>query len=106
MNNENAVRYEVIDKVTEVVSPVERYETGDDGLTVHLADGTPILFTRVAEGGNELDFENELYAIRIVGTHEELDGTGTVEVKEEGIVTTDETVVDTTTEEVVPTVTE
>lgn len=115
----NATKYEVINKVTEEVTAVDRYETGAEGLTVHLPDGTPLLFTRINEGGNELDLENADYAIRIVDTHEELDGTGTVEVTEAGIVTNDtgaedvaletvtiETTTETVAEEVAPTVTQ
>lgn len=86
-------QYEVINKVTEEVTPVTNYEAGNETVTVHLPDGTPVVFSNT---GNVGDLQNDTYAIREVGTHSQPDGTGTVEVTESGIEN-----VDTPAEEVV-----
>lgn len=104
----NATQYEVINKVTEEVTPVTGYEAGNETMTVHLPDGTPIVFSNT---GNVGDLQNDTYTIREVGTHSKPDGTGTVEVTEEGIVdseavVTEEVVAETATETVAPTVAE
>ena len=78
----NATKYEVINKVTEEVTAVENYEAGNETVTVHLPDGTPIVFSNI---GNVGDLQNDTYAIREVATHSQADGTGTVEVTEAGV---------------------
>lgn len=90
----NATQYEVINKVTEEVLPVTRGEAGNETVTWHLEDGTPIVFSNI---GNVGDLQNDTYTIREVGTHSKPDGTGTVEVTEAGIVDSEAVV----TEEVV-----
>lgn len=72
---ENATKYEVIELSTGIISPVFNYEAGREEVVVHLEDGTPIVFTNIANAGQ---LENEAYSIRIIGTHGQPDGSGTV----------------------------
>lgn len=76
-----ATVYELINKATGEVVSANSYEAGDGTMTVHLADGTPVVFNVLVGEGNERTHSNELYDIREVATHTEPDGTGTVEVE-------------------------
>ncbi len=78
----DATKYEIINKETGAITPVFNYEAGAEIITVHLEDGTPIVFSNIA---NEGDLQNETYSIREVGTNAQPDGTGTV--NDEGVPT-------------------
>lgn len=83
----NATKYEVIHKSTLEVLPTEKYESNDvGGITVHLLDGTPVIFDHNNVDGN---LQNPMYVIREVDTHGQADGTGTVEIVPEGVVEID-----------------
>ncbi len=71
----NATKYEVIEDSTGLIYPVFNYEAGQEIITVHLEDGTPIVFTNIDNVG---DLKNDRYVIREIGTHSQPDGTGTV----------------------------
>ena len=90
----NATVYEVVNKVTGEISPVTQGEAGNETVTWHLADGTPIVFSNVGGVG---DLQNDNYAIREVESHTQADGTGTVEVE-----TTPEGTVEVVTEDAAP----
>lgn len=75
MNND-ATKYEIINKATLGVYLVAKYEGGDHTVTVHMEDGTPIVFTH----NNDGQLYNDTFAIREVDTHKQADGYGEVEI--------------------------
>lgn len=74
--NGDATKYEIINKVTLGVYLVAKYEGGDKTVTVHMEDGTPIVFTHNDDG----QLFNDTFAIREVETHKQADGYGEVEI--------------------------
>lgn len=75
----NAVHYEVVKKSdVSFIIPVELMEAGDKVVTAKTSVGD-IVFNNLLGDGN---LENAEWAIREVGTHQQADGTGVVEVVE------------------------
>lgn len=77
----NPTQYEVINLTTHEISKVSKYEasfdiSGNHTVTVHLEDGTPIVFDNKNGDGNLVNY---MYAIREVGTNSQPDGTGVVD---------------------------
>lgn len=82
MNNENNVNprfFEIVDKATKEVFPVDHLESGDtdaDGdmdFIVHMADGAEVVFTRPG-------YVNETYVVRDRETKLSPDGVTAVEI--------------------------
>ena len=84
MNGE-ATKYEIINKSTLGVYLVGAYEAGDKTVTVHMEDGTPIVFTHNDDG----QLFNDTFAIREVDTHKQADGYGEVEIVDGEVVNVD-----------------
>ena len=70
------MQYEIMDKVTGVCTPVTGMTFGEDYVEANTEELGVINFSNIGQVG---DLQNEVYAIREVGTHTEADGTGAVE---------------------------
>lgn len=73
----SAIIYEVLNKETWEIKQQDHLEFGTEVVTFHTTDGEAIVFENKDHAGQ---LTNENYLIRAVGTHNEADGTGTVEI--------------------------
>jgi hypothetical protein len=69
-------KYEIMNKVTGETIPVVGMMFGEAEVTVSTESTTDVVFSNIGQVG---DLQNDVYAIREVGTHLEADGQGVVE---------------------------